>query len=74
MSLNSKSITEGDRAIVLSPHKGRQGTTDFVEKITTTKYKTTAEFVSDKKERISVQVYNLFKLKKKKSKGGNRTS
>ena len=64
-SVCSNTIKEGDRALVISPHKNRQGTTGHVEKITTTKHKTTAEFVSDKNDRFSVQVYNLFKLKKK---------
>ena len=66
-SICSNTIEEGDRALVISPYKNRQGTTGHVEKITTTKHKTTAEFVSDKNDRFSVQVYNLFKLKKKKN-------
>ena len=65
-SVHSNTIKEGDRALVISPYKNRQGTTGHVDKITKTKHKTTAEFVSDKNDRFSVQVYNLFKLKKKK--------
>ena len=66
-STHSNSIEEGDRALVISPYKNCQGTTGYVEKITKTKHKTTADFVSDKNDRFSVQVYNLFKLKKKRN-------
>ena len=60
---SNTSIHSGDRAVVLSPHKQRKGTTGHVKSLS--KSKDTAHFKSDTNQEFQVRVGNLFKLKKK---------
>ena len=63
---SSKQVSEGDRVVILSPHKQRQGITGHVARLT--KSEATADFVSNSNKKFPVRVYNLFKLKKKSNK------
>ena len=63
---SSTSIKSGDRAVVLSPHKQRKGTTGHVKSLS--KNKGTANFKSDTNQEFSVRVGNPFRLKKKDTK------
>ena len=63
---SAKQVSEGDRVVILCPHKQRQGITGHVARLT--KSGATADFISDSNEKFPVRVYNLFKLKKKSNK------